>query len=1089
MKGIKYVAFGAMLGLCVACGGGSGSSGIGGSFSGVSGGHFFDEAVGGMNYECFDAEGNSVRVGITEADGFYQFKEGETVQFYFDMDGVEGYSSMGGDIAIGKRIGARATITPVDVSADTTVQTNIAQFLQTFDSDGDPNNGITIDEKVVEAIANFINKNKNKNKNENIISSKSDITSDLDKLLKYVKDHVSKDYKMVVPTQVGAKQHLDKTLATKPELRNKNTGKALNLPSRIAMTDCDKSQARIINPLPEDGTDFTTTKKQIWTDDGIDSLATINDILRMMSESNYKEHINKGPYKALVTPMSNSNEGVAASGSTNVEKLQEITLDIVRVDDNSPMTIKVWMVDKTMFSSMLIRGYFTVTEGVSSTKPYGSMTAYISGNKLDDNGFEEMTFKLDAKGYPVHDANGLDILIKAPPIFKFVMSIGSDSSNKVDIQTVEEFEDLDVLAGHEVKYKSLTKLHMISNSGLDSGQAYISARETDMGQNGVKTSFENAKEEVLYFAHNLNYVKVLSKDDSGNDKIEVFSKTKNFNVVYKAKVFTSNGDEVRLNSGFPILTQDGKNGYVGYYGVWMPEGSSLSNGAIVTQVGSDKKYQIIRKSGKLRKHTRSEMPMANLAGLELSYWSGKGELVLTWDPSLNANKGGFKSVGVRNPTNGEIDTNNPPPAPDFAVMYGDVWCDALQSSFNFSMYLYKHQALTNASIIYFYKEETVQSGDMVPSNFEFWGPVDGDWNNYNPSINGSIKYTYSDMMLTSGGKSVEATGDQCISIKPLTPVGSYNAGNFIDVNEAPVFYSWESGPYEWARFTAVKEDSNGDGIYDKYVAFEKPLSFKYKVEAGDDLNGDSNVGKVFRLDYDGYNLHVPGAFNEEADSWVPFVNLKDGVKLGGANGIDYIIKGTEQAKFMMPVQDASVASDLEIDTSIGAPTITYNQAVVDKVGPMPVAEVQVNKGRDVVAAVKATNGSVNNTVIYQWSTDEKEREDKKYGTIKIAVVNDGLSVLIDILDADGNVLQAGLEGLVSGRVIKFTGTNNVSNKLVEGELRFVDIDFDNNGVRDNKDFEDFYGNFNVISASGSDFTTLFSRPSNKYSIDGSLSKK
>lgn len=107
----------------VGCGGGGGSSGS----SNITG-RFVDSAVRGLDYNC-----SSGTNGVTNADGEFTCQKGDDVVF-----GIGGYS-------IGS-CQATVTVTPYDLKPDDeTAALNIAQLLQTLDSDGDPSNGITID--------------------------------------------------------------------------------------------------------------------------------------------------------------------------------------------------------------------------------------------------------------------------------------------------------------------------------------------------------------------------------------------------------------------------------------------------------------------------------------------------------------------------------------------------------------------------------------------------------------------------------------------------------------------------------------------------------------------------------------------------------------------------------------------------------------------------------------------------------------------------------------------------------------------------------------------------------------------------------
>jgi len=91
-------------------------------------GQFLDSAVQGLGYRC-SSDGN----GTTGANGDFTCNTGDTVTF--NINGFE----------IGS-VRAGAFITPKTLYPnDAAKATDVAQLLQTLDSDGNPNNGITID--------------------------------------------------------------------------------------------------------------------------------------------------------------------------------------------------------------------------------------------------------------------------------------------------------------------------------------------------------------------------------------------------------------------------------------------------------------------------------------------------------------------------------------------------------------------------------------------------------------------------------------------------------------------------------------------------------------------------------------------------------------------------------------------------------------------------------------------------------------------------------------------------------------------------------------------------------------------------------
>ncbi len=117
------------------CGGGGSSSTP--TVADVTG-QFIDAAVDGLDYSC-EASGKS---GVTSGGGNFTCKEGDTVTF-----------SLGGYV-LGSTSASSGVVTPYTLYAENeTAAIDIAQLLQTIDSDKDPSNGITIPDAAKEELS------------------------------------------------------------------------------------------------------------------------------------------------------------------------------------------------------------------------------------------------------------------------------------------------------------------------------------------------------------------------------------------------------------------------------------------------------------------------------------------------------------------------------------------------------------------------------------------------------------------------------------------------------------------------------------------------------------------------------------------------------------------------------------------------------------------------------------------------------------------------------------------------------------------------------------------------------------------------
>ena len=171
-----------------ACGGGSSSNDD--AKTGTA--YYLDSAVSGVKYKCGDQE------GLTGTDGSFTFEEGKECTFYLgsiklrDIDKSE--------------LTDGAKIVEEDIK--------IATLLQTLDSDGNPENGITIKKEIVEAMATSLSEDGGD-------GTLPDTATELEVLVASL-EHVE-GYSGHAVTQSDAQTHLDgtKTKVTKALLAGK----------------------------------------------------------------------------------------------------------------------------------------------------------------------------------------------------------------------------------------------------------------------------------------------------------------------------------------------------------------------------------------------------------------------------------------------------------------------------------------------------------------------------------------------------------------------------------------------------------------------------------------------------------------------------------------------------------------------------------------------------------------------------------------------------------------------------------------------------------------------------------------------------
>ncbi|MEJ2039342.1 MAG: hypothetical protein P8X55_10450, partial [Desulfosarcinaceae bacterium] len=471
--------------------------------------------------------------------------------------------------------------------------------------------------------------------------------------------------------------------------------RALSLPSRIELTNVDDASSAGSRALglyrgafDGAGTDYTTTEKNTWVDD-TDALDMVNDILGVVKDTSYASFINQGPYKALVRQVGESQESQSGSTTTSTatEQLMEIYVDVSRASNNDPMIVKVWVSeqDGPGDQAMLIRGYFTVTQGVSADYPYGVMTAHFKGTALGDDGSE-----------------GGDL-------FNMAMSVNASDGNVV-IENVEDNADGSGFEMHR-------KVRVVANSDVSEGNAYVSVQETDWESGTLPDPT------ILQVTFDDSYFKVTPEGGSAT----IYAKDNLRHRIFRYLLFDAEtGDALTRDSGFPFQTADGKNGYVGYYGLWVPQGVTVAHGDTIYDMDGNA-YTVFRAAGKLTKHTRDSMLLGELTNVELSKWTDSGDVIVAWNGT------DFIKLGYRNQDNGQVvyyTTSDPEYHATVAFSEWDgAWCESLKAYLRLGTLFAGDATPNDGTTVYYHAETTIDPGTATDLTLYTWSfaldfPVD-----------------------------------------------------------------------------------------------------------------------------------------------------------------------------------------------------------------------------------------------------------------------------------------------------------------------------------------------------------------------------
>jgi hypothetical protein len=177
-----------------------------------------------------------------------------------------------------------------------------------------------------------------------------------------------------------------------------------------------------------------------------------------------------------------------------------------------------------------------------------------------------------------------------------------------------------------------------------------------------------------------------------------------------------------------------------------------------------------------------------------------------------------------------------------------------------------------------------------------------------------------------------------------------------------VFYTWETGPNDWQRFTGVKDGSGS------FVEFDAPLQVEYVHSQADTAAPDYKYsGSKFYLEYNGFGdlWGIPGTCvdmdsGEPVDCgaggenrWVPEFNIPTGATVtDGTSDVNYLVKQLE-AEQRMRLSNQGDASDVSACTAAGlaADTSYALPSIADWQDPAIGAEPNVSDPPAVVGGV------------------------------------------------------------------------------------------------------------------------------------------
>ena len=709
--------------------------------------------------------------------------------------------------------------------------------------------------------------------------------------------------------------------------------------------------------------DYNKDQTQVYVNErSAETFKTINQILCMIGQTKYDAMLNQGNYKAQIDKnlcsSSKDDPSSAGQGSQNqssgstAPKYEMWTVNSSRADDNSPQILKAWIHepkdDRSEEPGKAIFAKVTVTEPVTETNPYGIFTLYF-----------KMYPEIDGTVYPVLMSKG-------------IMKTEIDSKTGKVLLGFAEAGDFDIPGqGHETNIQKAT-LDRAADGSSGGGTAYHYEDWPGM---------PSPQEETFDFAFNpTNFLRTNGTDTFCLDRTD-FNET-----AWSYGLYDSDGARINRNSAFSIkTTQGGKTYYgsIGYYGIWFPSEVTINNGDPVYKMdfgpggGTAEPYNVLMAGGKLKKHVRKEMTLGVIKNVPLDYWN------MTENKNYRVKWDGTDFVKVQwldQSGNNPIWKNLvPTEIYSLSALQWDMlnfYSQSLGGNVQIKLSSCTPQgtppsmtfscSADDSLPVVFYAESAVFPGDTIPTNLACFGNCPDltkinsndpmPYDDYGmpqvspPTQYASYSFDSANMVLTSGTIPVVTTSSVYqfgIMSGPLfdpTPEnlallacdwdGTMTCG-WQAWNKLDVYYTWETGPNDWNKFTALVKDGT-------VLKFDPPLQVSY-VHAWDDL-----TTSTFNLEYSGFgNLWgIPGKCIDrdtgiEADCgpdtrWIPEFSIAEGSQLTDVSdgATPYYVKPLEEEQRMKQL-DGSACSSLTITTY---PLPDINQWQDPNIGSEPVVD-------------------------------------------------------------------------------------------------------------------------------------------------------
>ncbi|MFK7874139.1 MAG: hypothetical protein AB8C84_13390 [Oligoflexales bacterium] len=648
-------------------------------------------------------------------------------------------------------------------------------------------------------------------------------------------------------------------------------------------------------------------------DEAMSAVSMAEKLSCFFGQTSFIEKVGAGDYIAQVSMDDCFNKGQKSSegqSSGGAEALTLLTTNSSRADENSPLIVKFWFdmsaggPDEGGMVRMTAK--LEIEEGVSKTNPFG-------------------IWHLDWKGVQLNTAT------TPPTPTTTLMMQGFASFEDTDTENIMAYAlyDANVQNGEVVGGKRGSGLITLSDTDSDGtfdiNEATYHTQATGFEIEGS----EDGGDTTIEYTLTTNRSNILRRKVGSTTDVCLDKKSFNSSVWSYGLYNIADGKRVARNSGFPIKIPVGTDfefGWAGYHGVWAPDNISMTNGMTVYKqdFGSEETgeaHTLIQAPGKLVKHKKKNLLLTELKGVDLITYTTAGQI------RVEHNGTEFKQTGTWS------DESNTWTATDAAYTLQAYNNEFHSESLGGPVTIITDAALAVSEIVYF--EETLASASETANTTLYClmdclksGMTQNQVNGTNSetfrltdatSVSAPHSYTwdattltlkYADAAVTlaDGVSSISGQNSWGMSSGPLVKSTS-GLVNTWDIWSASEFYTWETGPNNWNKYSALKK---ADGTV---VTFDSPLFLEYTH-----ANTTSSFnGQKFLLEYGGHGelQGIPWE-NQGNNRWGQAFSIPDGSIVGSSS--EYKILGLEKELRPKAVAD-SACSALSLDTAPDLPEI------------------------------------------------------------------------------------------------------------------------------------------------------------------------